>query len=139
MKRFCAAVIDVILAEGIGTILFCVILSIWRVCRNHTMQYMGSYSGLGLLGVQLLALFLTNILYFFLFQWKRNGRTVGKWLLRIPKPESEPMPVGKCLLRSLFKTISCIRLRLVIIFILTGCLMSGWIGQRRCKSNNMDG
>lgn len=71
------------------------------------MQYMGSYSGLGLLGVQLLALFLTNILYFFLFQWKRNGRTVGKWLLRIPKPESEPMPVGKCLLRSLFKTIAC--------------------------------
>ena len=52
MKRLCAAIIDVILAEGIGTILFCVILSIWRICRNHTMQYMGSYSGLGLLGVR---------------------------------------------------------------------------------------
>ncbi len=87
MKRLCAAIIDVILAEGIGTILFCVILSIWRICRNHTMQYMGSYSGLGLLGVQLLSLFLANILYFFLFLWKRNGRTVGKRLLRIPKPE----------------------------------------------------
>lgn len=107
MKRFCAAVIDVILAEGIGTILFCVILSIWRVCRNHTMQYMGSYSGLGLLGAQLLSLFLANILYFFLFQWKKNGRTVGKWLLRIPQPGSESMPVGKCLLRALFKTIAC--------------------------------
>ena len=103
MKRLCAAIIDVILAEGIGTILFCVILSIWRICRNHTMQYMGSYSGLGLLGVQLLSLFLANILYFFLSLWKRNG----KRLLRIPKPESEPMPVGKCLLRALFKTIAC--------------------------------
>ena len=138
MKRLCAAIIDVILAEGIGTILFCVILSIWRICRNHTMQYMGSYSGLGLLGVQLLSLFLANILYFFLFLWKRNGRTVGKRLLRIPKPESEPMPVGKCLLRALFKTIACF-LYPVIIFILTGCLMNGWTGQRRCKSNNMDG
>ena len=38
MRRFCAAVIDVILMEGIGMILFCVIISIWRICRNNTMN-----------------------------------------------------------------------------------------------------
>ena len=77
MRRFCAAVIDVILMEGIGMILFCVIISIWRICRNNTMQYMGSYSGRWLLYVQILTLFLVNILYFFFFLWKKKGRTIG--------------------------------------------------------------
>ena len=107
MKRLCAAIIDVILAEGIGTILFCVILSIWRICRNHTMQYMGSYSGLGLLGVQLLSLFLANILYFFFFLLKKKGRTIGKCILKIPKMEREFIPVGKCMFEAFLKTIAC--------------------------------
>ena len=107
MRRFCAAVIDVILMEGIGMILFCVIISIWRICRNNTMQYMGSYSGRWLLYVQILTLFLVNILYFFFFLWKKKGRTIGKWILKIPKMEREFIPVGKCLFEAFLKTIAC--------------------------------
>lgn len=95
MKRFVAAVIDAGLLRVAGTIAYCIVISIMRICRNSTMKYMGSYSGIMLVIVYLLVLMLVDFAYFFFFEWKRNGQSIGKIIVRMKMGVQEAAPVWK--------------------------------------------
>lgn len=107
MKRFAAAVIDVLLIEIISTVVYCVVLSIWRICRNAAMRYMGSSSRVWLLVVYIIILACVNFVYFFFFERKKNGGSVGKCIMRMKKQENVEKSIGNSLLIAGLKTIAC--------------------------------
>lgn len=95
MKRFIAAVIDANLLKIASIIIYCIVISIMRICRNFTMIYMGSYSKLMIVAVYFLVLALVYFAYFFFCEWKRDGQSIGKRIVRIKMEKQEPAPIWK--------------------------------------------
>lgn len=107
MKRFVAAVIDVNLLEVASVIIYCMVISILRICRNLVMRYMGSYSTLQLLIVYLLVLTLVHFGYFFYCEWKKDGQSIGKSIVRIRMEKQENVSVWRKAAIAGIKTIAC--------------------------------
>lgn len=107
MKRFAAAVIDAFLLGTAGKIVYCVVISIMRICRNLAMEYMGSYSGIMLAIVYLLVLLLVDFTYFFFFEWKRNGQSIGKTVVKMKMEAQAAIPVWKKAVIAGIKTLAC--------------------------------
>lgn len=95
MKRFVAAVIDANLLEVASIIVYCIVISIMRIGRNLTMEYMGSYPKLMVVIVYIIVLALVYFAYFFFCEWKRNGQSIGKSIVRIKMEEQKAVSVWR--------------------------------------------
>lgn len=107
MKRFVAAIIDANLLEAASIIVYCIVISIMRLGRNLTMEYMGSYPKLLVVIVYILVLALVHFAYFFFCEWKRNGQSIGKGIVKIKMEEQEAVPIWKKAAIAGLKVIAC--------------------------------
>lgn len=107
MKRFVAAIIDANLLEAASIIVYCIVISIMRLGRNLTMEYMGSYPKLLVMIVYILVLALVHFVYFFFCEWKRNGQSVGKSIVRIKMEEQKAISVWRKVAIAGVKVVAC--------------------------------
>ncbi len=108
MKRFMAAVIDVNLLQIANIIVYCIVISSLRICRNFTMEYMGSYSKWMLVIVYILVLILVDFAYFFFCEWKGKGQSIGKSIVRIKMEGQEAVSIWKKVAIAGIKVVACL-------------------------------
>lgn len=120
MKRLAAAIIDVGFIEIMVLILYCILISIWRLVRNVHISYLGSYSR-NMLWVLYVLLFLcVSFSYFLVGMVCGKRRTAGKLFMGI-QGENGPVKGKYTVVLALLKLLACILYPITILwFLFTG-------------------